>query len=79
MLAINNRFIRYHEYLRVSTIDYSKNPIPSQFHILFEQGKITVDFLLCRDWGGDAYSSKVGKKGRAMLFPESEMYIINAI
>ena len=38
----------------------SKNPIPSQFDILLEQGKITVDFLLCRDSGGDTYSFKVG-------------------
>ena len=31
------------------TNDHTKNPIPSQFDILLEQGKITVDFLLCRD------------------------------
>jgi hypothetical protein len=43
------------------------------------QGKITVDFLLCRDSGGDTYSFKVGKKDRALLFPESETYIINAV
>lgn len=56
-----------------------KNPIPSQFDILLEQGKITVDFLLCRDSGGDTYSFKVGKKDSALLFPESETYIINAV
>lgn len=56
-----------------------KNPIPSQFDILLEQGKITVDFLLCCDSGGDTYSFKVGKRDRALLFPESETYIINAV
>jgi hypothetical protein len=56
-----------------------KNPIPSQFDILLEQGKITVDFLLCRDSGGDTYSFKVGKKDRALLFPESETYSINEV
>ena len=56
-----------------------KNPIPSQFDILLEQGKITVDFLLCRDSGGDTCSFKVGKRDRALLFPKSETYIINSI
>lgn len=65
------------EYFRVTTIEHTKNPIPSQFDTLLEQGKITVDFLLCRDSGGDTYSFKVDKKNRALLFPESEIYIVN--
>ena len=78
-IDVDTLIIRDHEYFRVTTIDHTKNPIPSQFDILLEQGKITVDFLLCRDSGGDTYSFKVGKKDRALLFPESETYIINAI
>lgn len=67
------------EYFRVTTIAHTKNPIPSQFDTLLEQGKITVDFLLCRDSGGDTYSFKVGSKDRHLLFPESRTYIINAV
>lgn len=66
------------EFFRVTTIEHTKNPIPSQFDTLLEQGKITVDFLLCRDSGGDTYSFKVGSKDRHLLFPESRTYVINA-
>ena len=76
-IDVDSRVIRDKEFFRVTTIEHTKNPIPSQFDILLEQGKITVDFLLCRDSGGDTYSFKVGKKDRALLFPESELYIIN--
>ena len=77
-IDVDTRIVSDREYFRVMSIDHTKNPIPSQFDILLEQGKITVDFLLCRDSGGDTYSFKVGKKDRALLFPESETYIINA-
>lgn len=76
-IDVDSRVIRDKEFFRVTTIEHTKNPIPSQFDILLEQGKITVDFLLCRDSGGDTYSFKVGKKDRALLFPESEIYVIN--
>ncbi len=62
------------EYFRVTSIEHTKNPIPSQFDILLEQGKITVDFLLARNSGGDVYSFKIGKTSRPLLFPESEIY-----
>lgn len=65
------------EFFRVTTIEHTKNPIPSQFDTLLGQGKITVDFLLCRDSGGDTYSFKIGKKDRHQLFPDSVTYIIN--
>lgn len=65
------------EYFRVTTIEHTKNPIPSQFDVLLEQGKITVDFLLCRNSGGDAYSFKIGQRDRHLLFPDSEVYVIN--
>lgn len=65
------------EFFRVTTIEHTKNPIPSQFDTLLEQGKITVDFLLCRNSGGDTYSFKVGSRDRHLLFPESKVYVIN--
>lgn len=65
------------EFFRVTTIEHTKNPIPSQFDTLLAQGKITVDFLLCRKTGGDTFSFKVGNKDRHLLFPESKTYIIN--
>lgn len=65
------------EFFRVMTIEHTKNPIPSQFDLLLEQGKITVDFLLCRNSGGDTYSFKVGNRDRHLLFPKSKIYVIN--
>lgn len=62
------------EFFRVIEILHSKNPIPSQFDILLEQGLITVDFLLCRDSGGDTYSFKIKNKARPLLFPQSDTY-----
>ena len=76
-IDVDTRIKSDREYFRVLSIDHTKNPIPSQFDILMEQGKITVDFLLCRNSGGDTYSFKIGKKDRALLFPESETYVIN--
>ena len=62
------------EFFRVSEILHTKNPIPSQFDVLLDQGQITVDFLLCRDSGGDTYSFKIKGKARPLLFPQSETY-----
>ena len=62
------------EFFRVSKILHTKNPIPSQFDVLLDQGQITVDFLLCRDSGGDTYSFKIKGSARPLLFPESETY-----
>ena len=67
------------EYFRVSEILHTKNPIPFQFDVLLEQGQITVDFLLCRDSGGDTYSFKINGKAKSLLFPESETYNLRAI
>ena len=76
-IDVDSRIINNQEFFRVTTIEHTKNPLPPQFDILLEQGKITVDFLLCRDSGGDTYSFKIGNKDRALLFPESEIYVIN--
>ncbi|MBD5351325.1 MAG: MvaI/BcnI restriction endonuclease family protein [Bacteroides sp.] len=67
------------EFFRVSEIFHTKNPIPSQFDVLLDQGQITVDFLLCRDSGGDTYSFKIKGKARPLLFPQSETYNLRAI
>lgn len=67
------------EFFRVSEILHTKNPIPSQFDVLLDQGQITVDFLLCRDSGGDTYSFKIKSKARPLLFPQSEIYNLRAI
>lgn len=66
------------EFFRCKEIEHTKNPLPAQFDILLEQGEISVDFLLCRPSGhGDTYSFKIKKKAHALLFPESERYIIS--
>ena len=62
------------EFFRVSEILHTKNPIPSQFDVLLDQGQITVDFLLCRNSGGDTYSFKIKAKARPLLFPQSNIY-----
>ena len=67
------------EFFRVTDILHTKNPIPSQFDVLLDQGQITVDFLLCRDSGGDTYSFKIKGRARPLLFPQSETYNLRAI
>lgn len=67
------------ELFRVTEILHTKNPIPSQFDVLLDQGHITVDFLLCRDSGGDTYSFKIKGKARPLLFPNSDTYNLRAI
>lgn len=67
------------ELFRVTEILHTKNPIPSQFDVLLDQSQITVDFLLCRDSGGDTYSFKIKAKARPLLFPQSETYNLRAI
>lgn len=62
------------EYFRCTEILHTKNPIPSQFDVLLDQGHITVDFLLCRRSGGDTYSFKIKSSARSLLFPENEIY-----
>lgn len=68
------------EEFRVTTIEHTKNPLLSQFDVLLEQGKIKLDLMLSRPSGrGDTYSFKMDKKWRPLLFPESEIYIINEV
>lgn len=67
------------EYFRVTEILHTKNPITPQFDILLDQGLITVDFLLCRDSGGDTYSFKIKGTARPLLFPQSDIYNLKVI
>lgn len=67
------------EYFRCTEILHTKNPIPSQFDVLLDQGQITVDFLLCRRSGGDTYSFKIKSAARSLLFPESDIYNLRVI
>lgn len=67
------------ELFRVIQILHTKNPIPSQFDILLDQGQITIDFLLCRDSGGDTYSFKIKSNARPLLFPHSDIYNLKVI
>ena len=67
------------EFFKVSEILHTKNPIPSQFDVLLDQGYITVDFLLCRDSGGDTYSFKIKGKARPLLFPQSDIYDLRTV
>lgn len=76
-IDVDSKVVGNKEYFHVTTIEHTKNPIPAQFDTLLEIGKITVDFLLCRNTGGDTYSFKIGSKDRHLLFPSSETYIIN--
>lgn len=62
------------EYFRICSIEHTKNPIPSQFDVLLENCKITMDLLLCRGSGGDTFGFKMNKEDRMYLFPESELY-----
>lgn len=77
-IDVENKIEKDKEYFRVKDIVHTKNPIVSQFDILLEQGHISVDFLLCRRTGGDAFSFKIDAKSRPLLFPQSETYVINA-
>lgn len=76
-IDVENKVEYDKEYFRVKDIVHTKNPIVSQFDILMEQGHISVDFLLCRRTGGDAFSFKIDGKSRPLLFPQSETYVIN--
>ena len=77
-IGVQNKYENGNEYFRVGTIDHTKNPIIGQFDSLIEQGTITLDLLLERpDGHGDSFLFKITKKGRALLFPETEVYVIN--
>lgn len=76
-IDVDTKIINQVEYFRVKTIEHTKHPLVPQFDTLLDQGNITVDFLLCRDSGGDTYSFKIKPKARRLLFPQSELYQIN--
>lgn len=73
-IEVENKTMNGCEFFRCAEILHTKNPIPAQFDVLLEQGLITVDFLLCRNSGGDTYGFKINGKARQLLFPESAIY-----
>lgn len=74
-IDVETRLDKGQEYFRCSEILHTKNPIPSQFDILLDQGHIQVDFLLCRPSGnGDTYSFKIKRNARELLFPNPGIY-----
>lgn len=75
-LEVDSKQVGGRELFRVKQVEHTKNPLASQFDTLLEQGKITVDFLLARNSGGDTYSFKIGRRDRELLFPESELYAV---
>ncbi len=61
------------ELFRPTLVEYTKNPVVSQFDNLLDAGYISVDLLLSRPSGnGDTIAFKIKKQARPMLFPESE-------
>ncbi len=79
-IDVENKIQGGREYFRCTEILHTKNPIPSQFDILLDQGEIQVDFLLCRPSGnGDTYSFKIKKKARQLLFPEANTYNLQSM
>jgi len=79
-IDVESRIRNSIEEFRVMSIEHTKNPLLPQFDVLLEQGKIKLDLMLSRPSGnGDTYSFKMEKKYRPLLFPESEIYIINDI
>ena len=70
-LEVESRKADGREFFRVRRLEHTKNPLPAQFDVLLEQGKVTVDFLLSRRTGGDTYSFKVAKKDRRLHFPRA--------
>lgn len=64
-----------HEYFRISKIEHTRNPIPSQFDFLLDNGKIYVDMSLGRSKKhGDIFSFKIQKGASPLLFPERRVY-----
>ncbi len=75
-IDVETKIENHREYFRCTEILHTKNPIPSQFDVLLDQGQITVDLLLCRQSGGDTYSFKIKSAARSLLFPEKDIYYL---
>lgn len=83
-IEVNRKKEDGQEYFKIKRIKHTKNPIVSQFDVLVEQSKITVDLLLGRpkiDYvsgkkkkGGDCVNFKIQKAAIDLLFPESIIY-----
>lgn len=65
------------EYFKFIRIEHTKNPVLSQFAVLIDQGKITLDHLI-KEKGRSASekgpSFKLDEKSLSLLFPPSKVY-----
>lgn len=66
------------EYFHYSFVEHTRKPIVSQFDILLDQGLITVDHLIKRDYRGKVLEKgpifKINTKGFDLLFPPKLTY-----
>ena len=72
-IEVETRYVGGVELFRPTKVEYTKNPVVSQFDNLLDAGYISVDLLLSRPSGnGDTIAFKIKKQARSMLFPQSE-------
>lgn len=68
------------EYFQYSEVEHTKKPIVSQFDLLIEQGVITLDHLIKRNFKGKVVEKgpifKIKPNGLDLLFPPSEKYLL---
>jgi hypothetical protein len=73
-----SKIINGKEHFIYTTVEHTKKPIPSQFNILVEQGFITLDHLIKRNFNGKVREKgplfKIKPRGLDLLFPPSEHY-----
>lgn len=66
------------EHFQYSFVEHTKKPITSQFDILLDQGIITLDHLIKRNFKGKVVEKgplfKIKPSGLDLLFPPSEKY-----
>ncbi len=66
------------EYFHFKKVEHTKKPIVSQFDILLDQGAITVDHLIKRNYKGKVVEKgplfKIESKSLNLLFPPSQIY-----
>jgi len=66
------------EHFQFTKILHTRKPIPSQFDLLLEQGKITMDHLIKRNTKGRVAEKgplfKIDSNALEMLFPPSKIY-----
>jgi hypothetical protein len=81
-VAANSMQISGREHFQFTKVLHTRKPIPSQFDLLFEQGKITMDHLIKRNSKGRVSEKgplfKVDSNALELLFPPSKTYDLGA-